>query len=316
MAGCTNLTWRRALKRYNPGLIYCEMVKMEALVRADPNTYHLLDYETNMHPIGAQLCGSNPKIAAQAARMVEELGFDVVDLNCGCPVDKVTKDGSGSGMLQRPELIAEVLHEMCNAVKIPVTLKIRAGWCEESINGPEIVELAEATGAKAVAIHGRTRAQAYKGSANWDWIKACKARAKEIAIIANGDINDVDSALAAFEQTGADAILLARGLLGRPWLIEDIERALNGLKPITRTPSDYQQMLLDHLDDIDAYASDRKALIELRRIGCWYLKKNHGAKALRDQLNKAPSTQEAHTIIESFDWSELMLEDQLCLSSV
>ncbi|MCP5492299.1 MAG: tRNA dihydrouridine synthase DusB [Chlamydiales bacterium] len=314
MAGCTNLTWRRALKRYNPGLIYCEMVKMEALVRADPNTYHLLDYETGMHPIGAQLCGSNPAIAAEAAQMIEELGFDVLDLNCGCPVDKVTKDGSGSGMLQNPGLIGEMIYKMVNAVSIPVTLKIRAGWCEKSINGPEIVTIAEQAGAKAVAIHGRTRAQGYKGPANWDWIKECKASAKEIKIIANGDINDASAALAAFEETGCDAVLLARGLLGRPWLIEDIQRALDGLPPLDRSYDQYQSILLEHLDDIDAYASDRKALVELRRIGCWYLRKGHGAKALRDALNKAASTNEARNLITSYDWSQVKLEHETCVA--
>src|SRR5579872_1226411 len=149
LAGCSDLPFRRMSRHYGPGIVYCEMVKIDALVRNDSNTYRLLDYDIGMHPIGAQICGSKPKIAAAAARIVEDLGFDVIDFNCGCPVDKVTKDGSGSGMLKTPELIGEVLCEMMAAVKIPVTVKIRAGWDEKSINAVEITNIAEKAGAKA-----------------------------------------------------------------------------------------------------------------------------------------------------------------------
>lgn len=308
MAGCTNFTWRRMLRRFHKGLIYCEMVKMDALVRADHNTYRLLDYENSMHPIGAQICGSKPLLAAQSASMIEELGFDILDLNCGCPVDKVTKDGSGSGLLKNPDLIGEILYRMVQAVSIPITLKIRAGWDEDSINCEEIVAVAEQAGAKAVAIHGRTRAQGYKGFANWDWIKACKAKASSVKILANGDIVDAASAQAAFDKTGCDGILIARALLGRPWLLEDVERSLSGLQPLIRTADDYQSLLLEHLDDIEDYANGRAALIELRRIGCWYLRKVEGAKALRDALNKAQSVSEARSVILSYNWDEICFE--------
>ncbi|HPE84810.1 MAG TPA: tRNA dihydrouridine synthase DusB [Chlamydiales bacterium] len=304
LAGCTNLTWRRMLKRFSPGLMFCEMVKMEALVRADANTSRILDYDADMHPIGAQICGSNIQMAATAAKMIEELGFDVIDLNCGCPVDKVTKDGSGSGLLKYPERIGEILYQMVQAVSIPVTVKIRAGWDDEIINAPEIVEIAEQAGAKAIAIHGRTRAQGYKGSANRAWIKDCKARANTIKIYGNGDVFDPESAAAMFEETGCDGILLARGTLGRPWIIEDITRALSGLPAILRTSDHYRSILLEHLNDIESYHNERKALIEMRKIGCWYLKKSVGTKALRDALNKAQCIQEARAVIESYDWDQ------------
>src|SRR3984957_5266185 len=134
LAGCPDFPFRRMSAHYRPGLMYCEMVKMDALIRHDPGTYHFLDYSPDMHPIGAQICGSKPGVAAQAAKIIEDLGFDVIDLNCGCPVDKITKDGSGSGMLKTPELIGEVLANMVAAVRIPVTVKIRAGWDESQIN--------------------------------------------------------------------------------------------------------------------------------------------------------------------------------------
>src|SRR5580700_274615 len=188
LAGCSDLPFRRMTSKYHPGLIFCEMVKMDALIRNDPHTYRLLDYEASMHPIGGQLCGSKPHLAGPCAKIIEDLGFDVVDLNCGCPVDKVTKDGSGSGLLKNPELIGDIISNMVSAVSIPVTIKIRAGWDMQSINAEQITAIAEQAGATAICIHGRTRSQAYKGPANWDYIRDCKRQAKRIKIIANGDI--------------------------------------------------------------------------------------------------------------------------------
>ena len=156
LAGCSDLPFRAMSCRYRPGIVYCEMVKIDALIRNDPNTYRLLDYEVGMHPIGAQICGSKPDIAAASARIIEDLGFDVLDFNCGCPVDKVTKDGSGSGMLKNPELIGEVLAKVIASVRIPVTVKIRAGWDDRSINAPLITQIAEKAGAKAIAAPGKS----------------------------------------------------------------------------------------------------------------------------------------------------------------
>ena len=180
------------------------MVKMDALIRHEPSTYHLLDYDPSMRPIGSQLCGSKPELAGPTARIIEELGFDVVDLNCGCPVDKVTKDGSGSGMLKNPELIGSVISNMVAAVNIPVTVKIRTGWDDESINASLITKIAEQAGAQAISIHGRTRKQKYTGRANWDHIKAAKQVATSIKVIGNGDVFDAEAGLALFKHTRCD----------------------------------------------------------------------------------------------------------------
>jgi tRNA-dihydrouridine synthase B len=213
LAGCSDYPFRKMSALYNPGLIYCEMVKMEALIRNDQGTFHMLDYDTGMHPIGGQICGSKPEIAGKAAKIIETLGFDVVDLNCGCPVDKVTKDGSGSAMLKTPNLIGDVIANMVAAVKIPVTVKIRAGWDEDNILAAEVTQIAEKAGASAICIHGRTRKQAYKGPAIWDYIKAAKNAAKNIKVIGNGDVLDGSSAQKMFEYTGCDAVLVARGTM-------------------------------------------------------------------------------------------------------
>jgi len=316
LAGCSDLPFRQMTSRFRPGLIFSEMVKIDALVRHDPDTYHLLDYTRGMHPIGAQICGSKPKVAAVAARIIEDLGFDVIDLNCGCPVDKVTKDGSGSGLLQNPERIGEILREMIQAVKIPVTVKIRAGWDEESINAASIVRIAEEAGASALTVHGRTREQGYKGPANWDHIRECKRASRGMPIIGNGDVFDAESAERLFLHSGCDGILIARGTLGKPWIIEDIERHLLGLPKKERTILDLRQMLLDHYYLIARYQSERQALLDMRRVGCWYLKPCSGAKQLRMQINQSASLSEMFQLLDEFNWESIEYSQNSCFASV
>lgn len=304
LAGCSDLAFRRMTSKYRPGLIFCEMVKMDALIRNDPHTYRLLDYEISMHPIGGQICGSKVHLAGPCAKIIEDLGFDVVDLNCGCPVDKVTKDGSGSGLLKNPEKIGEIINEMVASVKIPVTVKIRAGWDMQNINAQEITQIAEQAGAQAICIHGRTRSQGYKGPANWDYIKECKSVAKSIKIIGNGDIFDAQSAERIFNYTGCDAILLSRGTMGQPWLIDDIYRQMSALPIQKRSSLEYRNALLEHLEHIISYQPERKVVMDMRRVGCWYLKKGNGTRKLREALNRAKSVQEIHALISDYSWQE------------
>lgn len=304
LAGCSDYPFRTMTAKYGPGLIYCEMVKMDALVRNDPSTYRILDYATSMHPIGAQLVGSKPEIAAQAARIIEDLGFDVIDFNCGCPVDKVTKDKSGSGMMKHPELIGEVLSNMIAAVKIPVTVKVRAGWDEDSINAHEITLIAEKAGASAIAIHGRTRKQAYRGPANWDYIKACVEAANTIKVIGNGDIFDAAAGERMIAHTGCDAILVSRGTMGQPWIAEDILRLREGLPPIKRGIEMRRQALLDHFLCTLSYENEKKTAIDMRRVGCWYIKKSTGTRTFRGIISKATNADDIRKLIEEFPIEE------------
>jgi tRNA-dihydrouridine synthase B len=311
LAGCSDLPFRRMSCKYQPGIVYCEMVKIDALIRNDQNTYRMLDYDVDMHPIGAQLCGSKPKVAAAAARIVEDLGFDVIDFNCGCPVDKVTKDGSGSGMLKTPNLIGEVISSIVASVKVPVTVKIRAGWDDRSINAVEITRIAERAGAKAITIHGRTREQGYKGKANWDHIRDCKRAAKDILVIGNGDVFDAESALRMFAHTQCDAVLVSRGTMGQPWIAEDILRAIEGFPPLLRSVSYLRQSLLEHFECIVRYQPERQSLLDMRRVGCWYLKRLNGVKELRVQLNRSASTAEVFQHLERFSWESTDLAKDL-----
>lgn len=301
LAGCSDYPFRQMAARYKIGLMFCEMVKMDALIRHEPSTYHLLDFDPSMRPIGGQICGSKPELAGPCAKIIEELGFDVVDLNCGCPVDKVTKDGSGSGMLKHPELIGEVIANMVAAVDIPVTVKIRAGWDEESINACLITKIAEEAGAKAISIHGRTRQQKYTGKANWDHIKAAKEVAQSIKVIGNGDVFDAKAGLALFNHTGCDAILISRGTFGKPWIAEDVRR-LDNSEPLMIP--DIKEHLLDHMAYITSYQTDRKALLDMRRIGCWYLRDGTGTKKLRESLNRSKGLNEVENMIRNYDWQQ------------
>jgi tRNA-dihydrouridine synthase B len=306
LAGCSDVPFRRMTAKYKPGLMYCEMVKMEPLVRRHPETYKLLDYEEAMRPIGGQICGSKPELAGECAKIIEDLGFDVVDLNCGCPVDKVTKDGSGSGMLKTPEKIGEVIANMVAAVKIPVTVKIRVGWDVDQIVAPEVTRIAEQAGAAAICIHGRTREQAYRGPANWDYIRACREVAKNIIVIGNGDIFDAASAEKIFDHTRCDAILLSRGTMGQPWIIEDIYNHLSGVSLSLRTGIEIRDTLMEHLEHIVGYREDeRKQIMDLRRVGCWFLRNGHGMRALRESLNRSKSVVEIRQLITSYPWESV-----------
>lgn len=298
LAGCSDFPFRKMSAKYKPGLQYCEMVKMDALVRNDENTFRILDYDQTMRPIGAQLCGSKPEYAAESARRIEDLGFDVIDLNCGCPVDKVTKDGSGSGLLKNPEKIGAIIREMVQAVSIPVTIKIRAGWDDDSIVVEEITKIAEEAGAYAIAVHARTREQGYHGPARWDFItRAVKAR-KKIIVIGNGDLFSPEAANDMIQSTGCDALLVSRGIMGAPWIAEDILHYFNGEAPKKRTFRDRKEALLEHLDFAANYYESKKAAIEMRKVGCWYIKDAGGARAFRGLVTKAESVEEMRKLIE------------------
>ncbi len=303
LAGCSDFPFRKMAQKYSPGLMFCEMVKMDALVRHDPNTYHILDYDASMHPIGGQLCGSKKEYAGVGAKIIEDLGFDVVDLNCGCPVDKVTKDGSGSGLLKTPELIGELVAEMVKSVSIPVTVKVRAGWDESSINAHEITKIAESAGAAAIFIHGRTRKQAYRGPADWSVIKESKVVAKDILVIGNGDVFSPEAAQSMLEQTACDGVLASRGTMGKPWLARDIVDFLEGKEPIQATGEVLKEALLEHFSYMLDYYCERRVCVEMRRVGCWYVKKGAQSRDFRFAMSRVESVSEIKTIIKNWDWS-------------
>lgn len=284
LAGYSNYPFRKILSMFRPGLMFCEMVKMEALVRQNKATMQMLEYDESMRPIGAQICGSDLSIAAESAKMIEDMGFDVLDLNCGCPVPKVVKDGSGSGLLKNHMLIPEIISKMVSAVKIPVTVKIRSGWDQNNIVAVEITKLVEKAGARAICIHGRTRSQLYSGESDKTIIKACKMEAKDILVVGNGGVFDTASAESMFLETGCDAIMIARGTLGTPWLVEDI---LNDFTT-TKKEDDYiKSMFIKHIEELVAFLGPDKALNLLRGLGSWYFRGRRGFRSIRDAIAKS-----------------------------
>ena len=298
LAGFTDFPYRKMSSLYSPGLQYCEMVKMEPLIRRDKNTLRILDYEESMRPIGAQVCGSDVKLAAASAKMVEELGFDVIDLNCGCPVDRITKDGSGSGMLKNPEKIGEILAEMVAAVSIPVTVKIRAGWDENQINAPEITRIAEKAGASLIGVHGRTREQAYRGKSDLQVIKECKDAASSILVFGNGDLFTEEDVKQMFTATGCDGVLVSRGTMGQPWIAENIKRLYQQNELMDASLSFRKKALKMHFAFVTTYQNEVKAILDMRRIGCLYVKSFEGVKEFRRRFNTAKSLALMKEIIE------------------
>lgn len=296
LAGCSDYPFRKIAREFHEGLMYCEMIKMDPLVRENQPTLQLLDFSEEMHPIGAQLCGSRPEYAHECGQIIEELGFDVVDLNCGCPVDKVTKDGSGSGLLKSPYKIGTIISNLVQAVSIPVTVKIRLGWDDDSHVCEEVTRIAEDNGASAITIHGRTRQQSYRGDADWNPIATCKKIAKNIKVIGNGDLFCPESALEKWEMSKTDGILIARGTMGQPWIAQDIrqnskERSLQFKK----------EVLLRHIAYIEEYQTPRRQLTDLKRISCWYMKHFPQAKERRSALMQEKTFESAKQKI--LNWS-------------
>ena len=206
----------------------------------------------------------------------------------------------GSGLLKEPMRIADIICEMVAAVKIPVTLKIRAGWDEGWINAGEITKLAEAAGAQVISVHGRTRAQAYRGPANWDYIRQCKEVAQTIKVIGNGDVFDADSAERMFRETGCDGVLLSRGTMGNPYLIEDIYRHFEGLEAVERTDLDRCKSLLEHFHYCLEYQSEYKAIVAMRRLGIWYFKHLTHMKDFRRSVAKVASYEDIQKVFKDF----------------
>jgi tRNA-dihydrouridine synthase B len=310
LAGFTDYPFRRISRRFNPGLLFCEMAKMEALIRHDTDSFKLLDYDKDMHPIGAQLCGSNFKLVKECAKIIEDLGFDWLDFNCGCPVDKVTKDGSGSAMLKNPQLLEEILVELVATVKIPVSVKIRIGWDDKQINALQILKIAERSNVDAIFIHGRTRAQGYSGKANWEIIRQCKNEARKIKVFGNGDLFDPFAVKAMFEQTGCDGVLLARGMISQPWMADEIAN----LDPSAFVPRSIQvikDLLLEHLQVIYEYETDKKSFLDMKRTVFSYLQNCENSKKLKFLVSSAQSAVEVMQIIRDYDWQLIKNKKQI-----
>lgn len=285
MAGIADLAFRELCVQYGAAYTVSEMVSSKGLTMGDKKSAQLLTLG-NDRPAGVQIFGDDPEIMAKAAVKCLNFNPDIIDINMGCPAPKIAMNGGGASLMKKPELAYEITKAVVQAVDIPVTVKIRKGWDEESVNAVQMAELAEKAGASAVAVHGRTRQQMYSGSVDFDIIAQVK-KAVGIPVIANGDIKDEQSAAIMLEKTNADAIMIGRGALGNPWVFSKINAYLDECRVLPE-PSITQKMavMLKHIQKIIEYKGEYTAMREARHHAAYYTKGMRGGAKLRAEIGK------------------------------
>ncbi len=300
MAGVTDLSFRKICKKYgNPGLVCTEMISSKGLYYNDKKTEQFLELNGEKRPIAIQIFGNEPEVMGKAAEKVEKYA-DIIDINMGCPAPKVVKNGDGSKLLLNLELVYQIVKETVMSTKKPVTVKIRTGWDDENIVAVEAAKVIEDAGAKAITVHGRTRAQYYSGQVNLDLIKKVKEAVK-IPVIGNGDVKTASEAKKMFEYTGVDGIMIGRGILGEPWKIGDIIAKLQGSTDIKeKTPMGKFEIIKEHLELEIKEKGEYVGIREMRKHICWYLKNLKDSSKVRQIVNQLESKDEVIKTLEEY----------------
>ncbi|MCI6467657.1 MAG: tRNA dihydrouridine synthase DusB [Faecalicatena sp.] len=292
MAGVTDLPFRLLCKEQGAGLVCMEMVSAKGILYNNKNTENLLTIHPEETPASLQLFGSDPKIVSEMAKRIEERPFAILDINMGCPVPKVVRNGEGSALMKNPKLVYELVSAVVKAIEKPVTVKIRKGFDDEHVNAVEIAKIIEEAGAAAVAVHGRTREQYYSGSADWDIIRQVK-EAVSIPVIGNGDVTSGERAIAMREQTGCDGIMIARGAQGNPWIFSELlEYERTGTLPPRPSVEEIKKTMLRHARLQLEYKGDYLGIREMRKHVAWYTKGLHGSAKLREAINQVTTYEE------------------------
>lgn len=301
MAGVTDKAFRNITKPFGPGLMYTEMVSGKGLMYNNKKTENLLSVNENEGIVAAQLFGHNPEILAETAVKAQLGGASIIDINMGCPAPKIVNNGDGSALMKNPELAGIIIKSVKQAIKVPLTVKFRMGWDENSINATEFARIAEYNGADAITIHGRTRKQFYSGKANLDIIKDVK-QAVSIPVIGNGDVTDGKSAKHMLDYTSCDGIMIGRGAQGNPWIFQEVIHYLN-TETILPPPSIKERLdkMLEHLNLLIEYKGERIGVLEARKHMAWYLKGLRGGAIFRDCINKASTGEEMRNIISNIE---------------
>jgi len=282
------------------GLVYTEMISDLALLYSNQKTLEMLDIGGEPRPIAVQIFGSRPEEMARAAQLVEQAGATIIDINMGCPAPKIVKNNEGAALMRNPELAGRIVEAVCQAVKIPVTVKMRKGWDENSVNVLEVASIVEAAGARAVTVHGRTRSQMYSGKADWRIIAAVKSRLR-IPVIGNGDIWTPQDAKRMLDETGCDAVMIGRGSLGNPWIFRRVVHYLETGELLPEpTAAERIQMAKRHLDLLLAEKGEYIAVREMRKHAAWYVKGLREATRLREEINKAERALEVKACLDNY----------------
>lgn len=298
LSGVTDLVFRRLVRRYAPNsMTYTEMVHAGELQHKQ-HCPKIMEIAPDEQPVSIQLFDCRPAFLAEAAQKAVAEGANTIDINMGCPVNKITRKGGGSSLLRQPELAEQIVRSIVKAVDIPVTVKTRIGWSDDEINAVEFAQRMEASGAQMLTLHGRTRAQGYNGAARWEWITQVK-QALSIPVIANGDIVSVEAAVRCLEMTGADGVMCSRGTLGYPFLVGEIDRFLKTgeLSPVATT-LERLQCAQEHLQLLWEYKGDR-GIQQARKHMAWYAKDFVGAAELRSQLTQIATVEQGTRLIEA-----------------
>ena len=299
MAGVTDLPFRLLCKEQGAGLVCMEMVSAKGIHYKNKNTVSLLEVHPDEMPCSLQLFGSEPDIMSEVVKTIEDRPYAIIDVNMGCPVPKIVKNGEGSALMKNPKLVYEIVSAMVKATDKPITVKIRKGFDDTCVNAVEIAKVIEEAGGAAVAVHGRTREQYYSGKADWDIIRQVK-EAVSIPVIGNGDVTSAKKAIEMREYTGCDGVMIARGAEGNPWIFSELvayER--DGIIPDRPSVDELKEMMLRHARLQLKYKGDYLGIREMRKHVGWYTKGLHGSSKLRGIINSVQSYEELENVLTS-----------------
>lgn len=298
MAGVSDLPFRLLCHREGAGLVCMEMISAKAVYYNNKNTESLMEIHPDEGPVSLQLFGSDPDIMAQMAHRIEERPFSILDINMGCPVPKVVNNHEGSALMKNPDLVYEIVNAVSHAISKPVTVKIRKGFDEDHVNAVEVALAAQAGGASAVAVHGRTREQYYSGKADLSIIKAVK-EALTIPVIGNGDVTDGESAANMLKVTGCDGIYVGRAAQGNPFIFRKINAYLDGREYVEPSREELRNTIIEHAEMMLKYKGEYIGIREMRKHLSWYLKGYPGAAGMRRQINEMTDMQELLKVVEN-----------------